>query len=81
MTNKGLLHSTGDNTETYKGKESENVCVYIYIYMNYFARHLKLRNIVHQLYFNKKIIIICELSVVCPSTPSLSLNSIQQMEL
>ena len=54
MTNKGLLHSTGDNTETYKGKESENVCVYIYIYMNYFATHLKLRNIVHQLYFNKK---------------------------
>ena len=52
MTNKGVLHSTGNYTQyfviTYKRKESGNIyvhiciiCIYI-LYLNHFAVYLKL---------------------------------------
>ena len=33
------------------------VCAYIYMKLNHFVVHLKLNNIVNQLYFNKNILI------------------------
>ena len=46
ITNKDLLYSTGNYTQyfaiTYMGKESEKEPIYLSIYLNHFALHLKL---------------------------------------
>ena len=46
ITNQDLVYSTGNYIQylviTYNGKESENDYIYIHIYVNHFAVHMKL---------------------------------------